>query len=81
MIFDVIIREGFNDKGKQIINVFRIHDTSLSAYLRSVQDKGGYIISVIPLFRKKEEPSREVVEAIKQFKKELTGMGIEEEND
>ena len=55
MICDVMVRQGFNDKGKQIIFVSRIHDSSLGTYLRLVQDKGGYIISVIPLFRKKEQ--------------------------
>ena len=58
MIWDVMVRQGFNDKGKQIVYIYRVHKTNLNAYLRLVQDKGGYIISVnelIPLFRKKEQ--------------------------
>jgi hypothetical protein len=49
MIFDVMIREGYNDKGKQIISISRIRDISLNLYLRKVQDEKKYIISVTPL--------------------------------
>lgn len=55
MIFDVMVREGFNAVGKQIISVLRIRDISLNVYLRKVQDEKKYIIAVIPLFRKREE--------------------------
>jgi hypothetical protein len=51
MIFDVIAVSGYNEAGKKIINIHRIHDSELSKYLRSVQDVGGYIMSVRPLFR------------------------------
>lgn len=54
MIFDVVVRVGKNAAGKDIFNVCRVHDAALSQYLRNVQDVGHYIISVIPLFRKKE---------------------------
>jgi len=67
MIFDVTVREGFNKKGKQIINISRIHDTGLSIYLRLVQDKGGYIINVTPLFRRKKE----TIEVIQQYKEDM----------
>ena len=54
MIFDVMIKEvEKNAAGKDVINVFRVRDSSLSVYLRQVQDSGKYIISVIPLFRSK----------------------------
>jgi len=53
MIFDVIIREGFKGDHKQIINVYRVHDSILSKCLREAQNDGKYIISVIPLFRQK----------------------------
>jgi len=55
MMFDVMIRESFTSNGKQVISVFRKHDCELSNYLRTVQDSGRYIISVIPLFRKKQD--------------------------
>ena len=54
MIFDVMIREGHKEDGKQIVSVFRIRDKDLSKYLRQQQDCGKYILSVIPLFRKRE---------------------------
>lgn len=54
MIFDVMVRQGFNAVGKQIISVSRIRDSSLNMYLRKVQDEKKYILAVIPLFRKKE---------------------------
>lgn len=56
MIFDVMVRQGFNQSQKQIVSVSRIRDISLNLYLRKVQEEGKYIISVIPLFRKKEQP-------------------------
>lgn len=53
MVFDVMIKEvEKNAAGKEVFNVFRVHDAVLSKYLREVQDKGKYIVSVIPLFRK-----------------------------
>lgn len=79
-MFDVMVREGFNDKGKQIINVYRWHDTRLSEYLRDVQNNGKFIISVIPLFRHKKELDKETIEAIQEFKKEIIG-GVGDEHD
>ena len=58
MIFDVIVRQGYNESGKQIITISRIHTISLDLYLRKVQNEGKYIISVrllIPLFKKREQ--------------------------
>lgn len=55
MIFDVMVRTGMNENGKQVVNVFRVHDRILSQYLRQAQDSGKYIISVIPLFKAKKE--------------------------
>lgn len=77
MIFDVIIREGYKYSEQQkrnvpIINIGRVHDSVLSKYLREVQDAQKYIISVIPLFRKKveqeeqEEQEEQVVDPIEQ---------------
>jgi len=61
MIFDVMIREKIkNEAGKQIIIVYRIRDTVLSKCLREAQDEGRYIISVIPLFRKREVVKEEM---------------------
>lgn len=79
MIFDVIVRQGYNDKGKQVINVSRIHDAGLNTYLRIVQDKGGYIISVIPLFRvkrqeKKEEINRQTQEMVDFAEEDVTRL-------
>ena len=53
MIFDVMIKAGKNEAGKDVYNVYRVRDSALSAYLRNVQDVGHYIVSVIPLFRSK----------------------------
>lgn len=53
MVFDVMVRAGKNVAGKDIRNVYRVHDSVLSKYLRNVQDVGHYIESVIPLFRPK----------------------------
>lgn len=54
MIFDVMLRIGQNAAGKDVMSVARVHDAVLSSYLRNVQDVGYYIISVIPLFKKKD---------------------------
>ena len=54
MIFDVMIREGHNADGKQIVKVLRVHDSELSKYLRHVQDEEYYIVSVRPLFRNRK---------------------------
>lgn len=64
MMFDVMTRIGKNVVGKDIVNVYRVHDSTLSKYLRETQDCGKYIVSVIPLFKKKE--------AIKEIKIEQT---------
>lgn len=53
MVFDVMIREKFNEAGKQVIIVYRMHDAVLSRCLQEAQNEGRYIISVIPLFRPK----------------------------
>lgn len=55
MMFDVMVKAGKNTVGKDIFNVYRVHDSTLSSYLRNVQDVGYYIVAVIPLFRKKEQ--------------------------
>lgn len=55
MIFDVMVKVGENESGKQVVSVFRTHDSNLSAYLREVQGMGHYIIAVIPLFRQRQE--------------------------
>jgi len=56
MVFDVMIKEvEKNAAGKDVFNVFRVHDAVLSKYVREVQDKGKYIIAVIPLFRPKKK--------------------------
>jgi hypothetical protein len=54
-MFDVMVKAGKNVAGKDIFNVYRVHDTTLSSYLRNVQDVGYYVVAVIPLFRKKEQ--------------------------
>lgn len=59
MVFDVMVREGYTDSGKMIINTYRVHDSGLSQYLRNVQDAGSYIFSVIPLFRSKIDEREE----------------------
>jgi hypothetical protein len=61
MMFDVMVREGYKPSDRpngsvQVINVYRIHDSGLSRYLRDMQTTGKYIIAVIPLFKKKEQP-------------------------
>jgi hypothetical protein len=64
MIFDVMVEEAVNSNGKQIIFVYRVHDSMLSRYLRELQIQGKYIIGVIPLFKnrfKKEDEKNEVV--------------------
>lgn len=72
MIFDVIIREGINEVGKDVLNVYRIHDKILSSYLRKVQNEGKYIISVIPLFRqKREQQSNEEINTEKETLEEI----------
>lgn len=51
MIFDVMVREGYNAAQKQRINVHRVHDSRLGEFIRKVQDAQQYVYSVIPLFR------------------------------
>lgn len=51
MIFDVMVREGYNAANKQRINVHRVHDSRLGEFIRKVQDAQHYVYSVIPLFR------------------------------
>lgn len=62
MIFDVMVREGFNEKGKMVINVYRYHDTILSKCIRNIQESGAYVYAVIPLFRNKytQEKNKQV---------------------
>jgi hypothetical protein len=57
-----MLKEGINEVGKDILNVYRIHDKILSSYLRKVQNEGKFIISVIPLFRQKKEEVKEQLE-------------------
>lgn len=55
MIFDVMIQEGTNENGKQIVQVHRVHDRVLSRFLRDSQIYGKFIIGVIPLFANKRK--------------------------
>lgn len=55
MIFDIIIKDGVNENGKDIYKVNRVHDRDLSKLIRDIQDSGKYIFSIIPLFRKRRE--------------------------
>ena len=54
MIFDVMIREGTNHLGKQMVNTYRYHDSQLSSCIRNIQNVNLYIVGVIPLFRNKQ---------------------------
>lgn len=76
MIFDVMVREGYKYSEQQkcnvqVINVYRVRDSALSAYLRNVQDVGHYIVSVIPLFRSKMK-QMEPFDWEKELEKEKT---------
>lgn len=51
MMFDVMIRDGFNDRGKAIVSIHRVRDNNLAYFLREQQDLGKYVLSVIPLFK------------------------------
>lgn len=53
MIFDVIIREGFNEENKPVLMTRRVHDSTLSNFVRDVQDSGKYVFGIIPLFKSK----------------------------
>lgn len=53
MVFDVIVEEGRNEVGKQQIQVYRVHDSELSRYVRYQQENKKYIIGIIPLFVKR----------------------------
>lgn len=55
MILEVMVREGHNAIGKQMVNTYRYHDSRLSHCIRSIQNCGYYIVGVIPLFRNKEK--------------------------
>lgn len=74
MIFDVMIQEGTNEAGKQIVNVYRVHDRMLSGYLREAQVYGKFIIAVIPLFANKRKDQEQLysysypVEELKEVK-------------
>ena len=48
-----MVKAGKNESGKDVFNVYRVHDAVLSQYLRNAQDNGKCIVSVIPLFRQK----------------------------
>lgn len=58
MIFDVMLKEGENENGKQVVNVYRVHDKVLSKYLREAQVYGKEIVGVIPLFANKRKEHR-----------------------
>jgi hypothetical protein len=61
MVFDVMVRKGaLNGEGKQVFEVFRCSDAELSKRLRQVQNDGDYIFSVIPLFKKRNEQSKQL---------------------
>lgn len=62
MIFDVMIQEGTNEAGKQIVNVYRVHDRMLSGYLREAQVYGKFIIAVIPLFANRRKDKQTAYE-------------------
>jgi len=46
MIFDVLLREGFNESNKQKINNYRVPEKELSAFLRKAQLDGNYIVGI-----------------------------------
>jgi hypothetical protein len=46
MMMEVMVREGYNAAGKQKVFPYRVHENELPAFLRKVQDEGGYIITV-----------------------------------
>jgi len=78
MVFDVMIREKVkNEAGKQIVIVYRMHDTVLSRCLREAQDEGRYIISVIPLFRSKlkDVVSRPIIDNEDKKAVEMNSIG------
>ena len=62
MIFDVMIREGTNRLGKQMVNTYRYHDSQLSSCLRNLQNVGLYIVGVIPLFMTKKKEKKDVAQ-------------------
>lgn len=56
MVFDVMIKDSVkNSQGKQVVFVYRVNGTALSAYLREAQDNGKYIIAAIPLYPVKRD--------------------------
>ena len=59
MILEVMVREGYNRLGKQMVNNYRYHDSQLSYVIRNMQNMGVYITGVTPLFRDK---SKDVVQ-------------------
>lgn len=67
MIFDVMVREGFNHRNKQMVNTYRYHDSQLNNSLRKMQELGCFIIGVIPLFRSKEDKQGELKDLNGQF--------------
>jgi len=81
MIFDVIVREGFNEKQKEMYKIYRVHISLLSRFVREKQDDRKYIYSIrllVPLhWNKKRE---EMQQAVNEVVNELHGIhtGIEE---
>lgn len=61
MIIDVFVREGFNEAGKQIISIHRVHENDMSKFVRDIQDSGKYIQNVRLLRPIRVEPREDRV--------------------
>jgi hypothetical protein len=55
MFFDVMMRE--TKGGKLYHEVYRCHENELSKKVREIQDKGAYVLAVIPLRRRRDNGS------------------------
>lgn len=64
MMFDVGIRTGFNEAGKEQYRFVRMHHTKLSSEVRRIQVEGMFIFSVRIMFPMKEnrDDTRDPVE-------------------
>ena len=71
MMYDVMVREGYNEKGKQIVNVYRYHDTILNMCLRNIQNAGAYIYAVTALHMTPEQKEKRRIEKMRDQEQEM----------
>jgi hypothetical protein len=57
MIFDVMLRDGYNADGRPVIKNYQVHESKLDSIVQRAQNEGLYIIKI----RKREEVKKPTV--------------------